>query len=214
MADNYSTKCRARSRRSKIILVLDIDETLVHSKDKSESGEFHDLCLQSDPTKLTVRSSCWHLRFKNSEMWSLKRPYLDKFINFALHTFDKVIVWSAGTYQYVHKVVKFIFRGTCGPDLILCRDNCVKVDDVWTKPLTELDKYIPGINLDHVLIIDDRSDVCEDNPNNAIIVEKYKPKSSKDKSFERDDTLKRLIDYFNRPEVLTCDDVRKLEINL
>jgi FMN phosphatase YigB (HAD superfamily) len=75
--------------KDKRVLILDLDETLVHSgKDNIES------CFES-----VELSNGNHVCF---------RPYLFSFLLAARNHFELVILWSNGGYNYVHEVVGII----------------------------------------------------------------------------------------------------------
>lgn len=123
-----------------MILVFDLDETLVHSHQIHISG--------SDI-------------FRIEGYYVQKRPFLDQFISLLKDDPDYMFgVWSAGTYSYVHDIVKNIFPVGNKPMFVLTRNDCNELRD---KPLSKVSSLMK--NLGHpitehdILIIDNKPDV-------------------------------------------------------
>lgn len=172
-----------------MIIILDLDETLVHTSNKKIEGL--DYFTYTD------------------EYIIHKRPYLDVFIK-KLITDDyyDFAVWSAGTYDYVHHIVNTIFPKDIDLAFVLTRNDCNENRD---KPLWKartlynetyrgnkkaimsgsdepVDVYLEPKSIHDFILIDDREYVtCYDTLNHLRI-----------KSFEgstRDTELKRLWEY-------------------
>lgn len=202
---------------SKHGIVLDIDETLVHTftdiNKAFEFGVFEDPVLRSRAfyIELTDVSAEKGIGEK-SRLWGVVRPHAEEFLQFCFSFFKVVGVWSAGKKEYVESVVELLFRDICPPNFVYTFDDCHKEGPVYSKPLeklfreTNLGDYVsPG----HVFFLDDRADVCKYNPLNAVILPPYIPQSLCE-IMRDDDTLLRLISWFMQPGVWYCDDVRKL----
>src|SRR5437763_151797 len=92
-----------RFTRTNLIVILDIDESLAHT--------FTDTIM--DELKIPHGLQAYMLNILmdrnnggSATMWGVKRPYLDTFLNFCFSYFKLLIVWSAGTYEYVHTIVQ------------------------------------------------------------------------------------------------------------
>lgn len=121
-----------------MILVLDIDETMVHTTQHM--------------SKTAIIEDC----FPAMGYVSQKRPYLDLFLWKLLQDPDyRVLIWSAGSYDYVHEVVRNIIPDELKHRLlgIMTADDCNEMRD---KPLSKVRRMFPG---EDIMIIDDREGV-------------------------------------------------------
>ncbi|WP_299889997.1 HAD family hydrolase [uncultured Lacinutrix sp.] len=180
---------------NKILLVLDIDETLVHAT----------------PTELNRKAD-----FKVFNYYVYLRPYLNHFLNEIKNDFS-VAVWSSASDDYVEEVVKIIFpeemklefvwgRSRCKPKRFLNVDNFGNYESRYLdhynfiKPLKKVKKK--GFSLDKILIIDDTPHKSSDNFGNAIYPKEYLGELD-------DDELKALSEYLKTLKDKT--NVRKIE---
>src|SRR5439155_1317619 len=101
-------------------IVLDIDETLVHTFEGDCQTKFQQLNLMDDPALIDLRSRLYVLplvdlsKTGNSGVnlyWGVMRPSLRDFLRFCNKYFQNVCIWSAGHRDYVHGVCNQIFRG-------------------------------------------------------------------------------------------------------
>jgi TFIIF-interacting CTD phosphatase-like protein len=173
-------------------IVLDIDETLVHTEEDTEGP---DVEIKTDPILVEDLYDI-HLDKGTYKMWGTKRPHLDEFLLFCFTYFKNVCVWSAGQTDYVHAVVKKIFRDFRAPDIIYTFDQCVQNErGDWIKPLEKFfdDKNVQakGIVPSKTYIIDDRDYTFERNVDNGIQIPEYAPDSA-DGLHEEEDHLMRL----------------------
>lgn len=131
-----------------MIIVLDLDETLVHSVE-NELPELEN--------------------FQFEQYFVHKRPYLDEFLAWILTNPDyEVYIWSAGTYDYVHHIVNTIVP----PELrvgvvdILTRGDCNENRD---KPLFK----VTNNQTNDCLIIDNKPHVTCFNCLNHLIINDF-----------------------------------------
>jgi len=148
------------------------------------------------------------------DFWGVKRPHLDSFIRFAERYFEKIIVWSAGTKDYVSKIVDFIFRDHDQPYAILNRDDVVYIDgtDDYHKPISEIERNYPGLisNRDLTVFVDDKLDNGRNNIGNFINIPAFRPSISK--GFTSDDRcLLDLMNWLMTKEVLDATNIGKLD---
>lgn len=177
-------------------IVLDIDETLVHTE---EDMETFDAELKSDPILVEDLYDV-HLDQGEYRMWGTKRPHLDEFLLFCFSYFKNVCVWSAGHTDYVHAIVRKIFSSFREPDVIYTFDDCTETDEgYWIKPLQKFfdDPKVKkkGILKEKTFIIDDRDYTFERNKENGIMIPEYAP-NNKDHLQNDEDSLLRLKCWF------------------
>lgn len=145
----------------KILLILDLDETLIYaSRDQ--------LNRQAD-----FRLGTYHV---------YKRPSLDQFIEYVRKEF-LVAVWSSASDDYVAEVVETIFPDENYLEFVWGRSRCVQKrnlqideqgyfsDDYYAhyhfvKPLKKVKRR--GFDLDRILILDDSPHKSQNNYGNAI----------------------------------------------
>ena len=140
--------------RKKPLLVLDLDETLIHS------------------TTYLFNSECIHL--EEFGYYVYKRPFLDYFLREVSKQYD-IGIWSAGTDDYVETIVDMILPFDVDPIFVFGRSMCqLKYVDgyrVYVKPLRILQDF--GYSLDKMLVVDDTPQKCVENFRNAIIPKPY-----------------------------------------
>ena len=134
-----------------MLLVLDVDETLIHSHRHRVPGSFHVQGYYVD-----------------------SRPYLDQFIELITEDGDfKVGVWSAGTYDYVWDIVERIFPRPGQLEFVMTRDDCVPIErngyEDYFKPLSIIEHDYPDTD---ILLIDNKHNVTTD-PLRQILIKDY-----------------------------------------
>lgn len=210
-------------------IVLDLDETLVHSHAEGNIDLLNELKIFAEPKYYNLREKIYKISMEDVvhkkgegskiEMWGVIRPHLREFLIACFNYFKIVVVWSAGRKNYVHKIVDEIFKDIKRPHFILTYDDLEKLhDNTFIKPLNKLIKSVPGLDrymsLENTFIIDDRLSVFQEpNPHNGIQISAYKPTFNiNESSFKYEDTaLIQLKNWFLKPEVINCKDIRKLD---
>lgn len=210
---------------TKKCIVLDLDETLVHTyiddDDDKSASEFNQLKIPSRSDCLDLRQRCFNLdlmeyggkRGQGSKKiyWAMKRPYLDDFLKTCFNYFTNVIIWSAGEFEYVHKICDKIFADYYMPDAIYTRDDCVLNNGNNEKPLKKLFNEFPEMNPRNTLIIDDKPWTFENcNPDNAVLIPGFEPKPELSSLREEDERLKEVIQWLLLPGTINSNDVRRL----
>lgn len=174
----------------KALLVLDLDETLVHSDYEPHPGFF---------------------RFEKFGYHIHARPWLLTFLQTIKPIFD-VGLWTAGDLQYGEAIADFYVRPVLTPIFVFGRDRCTMkrdLDDIFgsgdgtynsTKPLRKLKRF--GYPLKRTLIVEDDPVKVRGNYGNAIYV----------KAFEgdvEDDQLRKLgrylLDLEKEPDFLRVE---------
>lgn len=204
-------------------IVLDLDETLVHTFDDFSS--LINLKIFSDPKLLDIRSKSFFAELDDvterkgtgavTKIWGVTRPHLREFFIFCFSYFKVVAVWSAGRRRYVEEVINFVTKDIKLPHVIFTYDDCKVVNKNLTKPLQEMVNKTPGLdkymNMNNTFIIDDRHSVFFDaNPNNGIIIPAYQPVAHIDALRVDDIALTQLMYWFSIPAVKTSTDVKTL----
>lgn len=143
-------------------VILDIDETLIHTRtqDKKISGRRADLSFN-------IGSETYYVYY---------RPGLKEFLNFVFDNFSTVNIWTAATRVYAQKILTNILSSKQRAKLTFFNSREHTVDGA--KPLSLVFRNEAakkhGILPSNTIIIDDRSDVSRHNPGNAIIIPPWK----------------------------------------
>lgn len=244
---NYELFCKSNIPKTDWSIVLDLDETLVHTivsenldlvnGPKCKSLEFaHDLGIYNDPKLFDIKQRAYHFILHDvmgkkgsgskHGCWGITRPYLDDFLAFCFKYFKTVNVWSAGKYDYVHEICKYISMDFPEFDYIYTYNDCQKDNNCKYKDLRAMLDECPNIGpIEKVFIIDDRDTTFSMNHHNGIKIPIFGPCSQIDTNFSvdknhciqelrmEDDHLLTLKDWFLLPEVVTAHSVEILDKN-
>lgn len=146
------------TENGRILLILDLDETLIHATEQKLSTEPH---------------------FEYVEYFIYKRPMVDHFLLEMSHYFD-LAVWSSAGDQYVNDVVKLIKPNEIDFQFVWAQSKCTIRRDyelgnyVYEKRLKKVKKL--GFRLEQVLIVDDSPEKTRDNFGNAIYIQPFEGK--------------------------------------
>jgi RNA polymerase II subunit A small phosphatase-like protein len=138
----------------RILLVLDLDETLIHSSPR---------ILETNPA------------FEFNGQYVYRRPHLEEFIAFAFDRFE-VGVWTSAGNIYADAIVAEVF-GSRKPAFVWCSDRCthrriIELDEpVSLKRLSKLKSL--GYSMDRILAVDDSPEKHSDNYGNLIQVSEF-----------------------------------------
>lgn len=219
----YNSRKSGTTGPSELIVILDIDETLAHTVSSGSTSSGY------PNRKLELIDNLYILNILTDRndgifttMWGIKRPHLDNFLNFCFSYFKLVIVWSAGSYEYVHSMVQELFKNTYEPHYILTRNNCVKRDDIYEKPFWKLLKDFPELNnyvdfdsdqrgIKNIVMIDDKSHCFNSDPYNGVLIPEFVPDLENIRSISSDDALLRLIHFFESIRGIGELDIRKID---
>ena len=207
-------------------IILDLDETLVHSHGEGNINLLKELEIFSDPKHYDLRERSYKITMEDvvhkkgtgdkTEMWGILRPHVRDFLIFCFNYFKVVIVWSAGRKKYVHTIVDSLFKDIKRPHVIFTYDDLERLpNNTLIKPLNKLIQTVPGLDkhmsLENSFILDDRLSVFQEpNLNNGIEMPAYKPSFNLDSLRKEDDNLQKLMNWLNTEEVINSKDVRKL----
>lgn len=199
-------------------LVLDIDDTLVQTFDDIQ--QLYKCPIMKNSKYYPVRKRVYVLKFdqdKESEeedvVWGVKRPHIDDFLAFANDYFRNVVIWSAGTYDYVHAIVKNLFKNISCPTRVFTRNDCHQSEEFgYEKPLQKIYSIIPEMNPYNTFLIDDRQEVfSRKDPENGIIIPPFSPDIDDLNALTNDTCFLDLKHWFMQPEVMETYDVRDLD---
>jgi len=142
--------------KTKPLLVLDLDETLIHSKKTPDK----------DPPATELKQFGFFVYY---------RPFLEYFLHSVSDYYD-IGIWSSGKLSYVSAAVNKIMPKGVKPIFVYGRNKCnvktVNGKPVYVKPLRWLEDH--GYPIDKMIIVDDSPEKCVDNIENAIIPKKFK----------------------------------------
>ncbi|NRD46870.1 NIF family HAD-type phosphatase [Corallococcus exiguus] len=173
----------------RILLILDLDETLVHTSEKP-------LAREAD--------------FQALGYFVHVRPHLEPFLRECASRF-RLAIWSAGADKYVAELVKRMVPPELELDFVWGRSRCtygfdragVQRDGFldldahygWVKKLRKLKRR--GYRLERVLIVDDTPAKCIHNHGNAIYVREYEGEAHDMELLDLGRYLKTLADVDN-----------------
>jgi NLI interacting factor-like phosphatase len=218
---NVHVKTNPKSLTDKCI-VIDIDETLLYSCE--DLDDFVKLGVYTDPNNCDLRPRIYiraieglgHKRGDGSisEICGILRPHLHDFLRFCFDYFRVVAIWTAGLHEYGLEMVDWMFRDIADPHIIYTRDHCDKRDGNNEKPLNKMfECELPGIMTHkNTFILDDNGYSFDNvNPKNAILIPHYRPRLSIEGLHKDDPSLRELMVWLMRPEVVRSTDVQPLD---
>src|SRR5579871_639944 len=207
-------------------VVLDVDETLVHTTSNDEYQLFETLNLMDDPSLMGLRSRLYKLSISDTmsplgtgivdNFWGVMRPHLKEFLVFCFSYFRVVAIWSAGQKKYVEAIVDYIFRDIKPPHIVFTYNDCKKTGDGFIiKPLIDMinkDTRLSDVmSLSNTFVVDDRDTTYSENIGNGIKIPAYLPPISVDGMTTDDPALVQLMYWLTLPKVKLAKDVRELD---
>eukprot|EP00764_Aduncisulcus_paluster_P009123 gnl/Carplike_NY0171/3008_a4043_488.p1 GENE.gnl/Carplike_NY0171/3008_a4043_488~~gnl/Carplike_NY0171/3008_a4043_488.p1 ORF type:complete len:383 (-),score=108.06 gnl/Carplike_NY0171/3008_a4043_488:70-1218(-) len=164
--------------RGKKCLVLDLDETLVHSSFKPTGYEDFQIAVELDGKKRAIFVS--------------KRPYVDEFMR-RMSGLYEIVIFTASLSKYADPLLdKLDIHETISSRLY--REACVQHDGMFVKDLGEL-----GRDLSSIIIVDNSPISYSANVDNAIPISSWFD--------DKEDTaLLRLAEYLD--SIVEEEDVR------
>jgi len=195
-------------------IILDIDECLIHVFEISKFPQVAETVKEMCAKNPMLRRRKFNMILDDGEEFiAIKRPHLDKFLNFIFRYFEHVIIWSAGRKDYVQKVVEHLLKYDHQyPDLVFSRDEATYVDNKdYHKPISTIQlKHPELVDYKNTLFVDDKEDNFRNFPRNGIAIPRFD--SDEDNPYdEKDDMLMRLVDWLMSPSVISSKDVRNLK---
>jgi len=217
-------------------LILDMDETFVHTIEVAERGQFKKLEKEidrlnlDDPKNFELKTRTYYLygcdiateckgAGADYHIFGIRRPHLDRFFEFAFQYFRSVSVWSAGKHGYVHLVLDRVMRGKYRPKEIFTYNECRTENRCERKLLSKMLRKTDIASeystleerLQHVVIIDDKAETFSGNAANGILIPPYQPKMTLASLYKDDQALPQLMDWLMCPEVIEADNIKELD---
>lgn len=157
--------------RRRLNIVLDLDNTLISSKDK------HEVAQMSKDDRLSLLET--ELEWGNMDGGEFKvfaRPHLQEFLTWLFQNFN-VLVWTAASASYaIYVIEKFILNDhKRNLKLFLHHNHCqqsYRIHDTQKK-LEMLKEYAPLLTLNDTIIIDDNDEVYTSQPDNCIHIKPF-----------------------------------------
>ncbi|GGG29792.1 hypothetical protein GCM10011344_33360 [Dokdonia pacifica] len=174
----------ASENNKNILLVLDLDETLIHATE----------------TQLEIPYS-----FTYADYFIYNRPGLEEFLKTISVDFD-LAIWSSADDRYVEDIVAQITPPIIDFKFIWGRSRCTTRRDysldiyVHEKRLKKVKKQ--GYNIERMLIVDDSPEKTKDNYGNAIYVNPFE-------GDQEDRELQLLVKYLS--SIKDLKNIRSLE---
>ena len=173
------------------ILILDIDETLIHS-------ERYDYEIIDFDFEIDLGES--------SKYFTYKRPFLDQFFAYIFENFQ-VGIFSTASYDYIIEILKNCNIDPNTFNFIWDREYCntkfntTTYERDYVKNLSKISKSF-GLLIDKMIIIDDKRETALNNYGNLINIKPF--------MFDKNDTeLLKLISYLEK--IKNIENVRNIE---
>lgn len=208
-------------------LILDLDETCI--KTIGRCRLLDQLNLLGDPALFELRSRLYLLELEDPTSlrgegdylreWGIKRPHLEEFLEFAIQYFATVNVWTAGVYEYGHRIVEEIFKDlNYRPLIIFTREECITERKIVVKALARAfahpDAKRHNMRAENTIILDDRPSAYLRDPYNGIQIPPYDPECQLDSLQKDDQCLPQFKQWLLNSEFSTSSDVRSYLRNL
>ena len=161
---NIYLKDKRVSKKTNKTLILDLDETLIHTISDDEMDQF-------DQKKIDRRKVKANYTKTEEEIFYI-RPGLIDFLKYVSKRFECILFTAAGS-SYTQRILTEIDPKKEYFDHILTRAHCRRV---WTsRTEITLRKGLDRINRDpsHVIVVDDVADNWRDDFENLIIAKPY-----------------------------------------
>jgi TFIIF-interacting CTD phosphatase-like protein len=165
------------------LLILDLDETLVHS---------------------TAEPLGRDADFRIGKYFVYRRPHLDELLTACGGWFD-LAVWSSSTVAYTRAIVETIFSDPTALSFVWGRERCTLATDVngelcWHKPLRKVTRR--GFRAESTIAVDDSPEKWVRSYGNVVHVKPFVGDQS-------DTELKILLSYLDR--LRGAEDIRAIE---
>lgn len=198
-----------------LTVVLDLDETLVHTYGSITEDS---ASMISNVASLDIRNRIYIIDLGfGPKMIGIQRNYVRSFLSFCGRFFKYVIIYSAGSKNYVEAVVKKIFKGIRPPDMILSRNDCITLSDKSIVKSLDIvigkarDKGIL-ISKSDIVFIDDNPDYIRLDRNNAINIPAYEPSPTIESIRKRDQRLLQILIALAYPDSVDISELVKGEM--
>lgn len=200
-----------RTQKMDKCIILDLDETLVHTFDESSKNTFFEILY--DPDLSVYKKRLYYTNEVNNEhLYGIMRQDLHNFLYYCFSNFRLVAVWTAGISSYADAIVKIITNDLQSIKVVYSRNQCVNENGKLIKPLSFMvdnPKLFGIIRPENVIMLDDKSSIAKYNIENLIKVPKFNPKTV-DEAIASDDCFIKLTKFFTSETFKKSKDVRSL----
>jgi len=143
-------------------IVLDIDETLIHTAHTTTS-----------PSEKLKKNSHINFKINNIYYYIVIRPYALTFLQKVFQNFDHVCIWTAAEKLYARKIISKIMTPLQEVSLLefWSRKNCVtNSQGFYTKPLSKLFEKYSFLNAKNTVLVDNNKTITDLNKSMSIKV--------------------------------------------
>ena len=183
-------KLKDNVNQNKKTLILDLDETLIHSD--------LDLIYKDHETTLYFDSEDDEILGKNVPIPLILRPNLFEFLNYVYDKFE-LIIFTASHKNYADKIIDYIEKDKRYFSLRLYRQHCIFIKPgIYIKDL----RIFKNRDLKNIILIDNSIFSFSNQLNNGILITSFY-------NDKEDDFLLSLKDYLEYL-IEDCDDVRTI----
>ena len=150
------------SNKNKKLLILDLDETLVHSD--------LDFLLKEKNVKYDTILHFDSEEEKNIPLPLMIRPGLYKFLDYASENFD-LVIFTASDQDYADTIINYIEKDKKYFKMRLYRNNCIFIDPgLYIKDLRIFNSWK---NIENIIIVDNSLFSFANQLNNGILITSY-----------------------------------------
>lgn len=164
------------------LLILDLDETLIHS----------------DIDILECRKVATFRDYASYNVYA--RPHLERFLDFAFSNFE-VGFWTAGSESYANIVISSILKLDQKPKFVYSRKRCtlkIHSSGYCSKPEYYYVKNLKKVNCERhsTLIVDDIPDTFKKNYGNGIQIKSFEGDPNDEELFHLEKYLRKLLNTY------------------
>ena len=191
--------------KNKKILILDLDETLVHSS--CNSPFFYNYNTNNNYNN-NYNNNFYDFEYtiyyknKNIPIYVYKRPYVNEFL-YQMSKLFTIYIFTSSMKEYSNKLIDLLDFEKC-IDKRYFRENCTKLNDLYVKDLNKLfdrKKFTNDYVNKNIIIIDNNPISYLFNHNNAIPIDSWNLNKNDDELLK----LIPLLEYLSN-----VDDVSKV----
>jgi len=175
------------------ILVLDLDETLIHSIMKEVEAP-----LLSSATAAGLDTLHIHIEEEHFDLDCIIRPYVTKFLETMSKWFKEIVVFTASQRSYADAIIDHIDPNHQYISRRFYRDSCTLIGGVYKKDLRKV-----STDLSHIVLVDNSPNVMM-QPRNGYVCESFTGQIHDRNLLEMIDPLIALSH---------CDDVRTNDLS-
>ena len=142
-------------------IVLDIDETLIHTKHMTQVP--NDKFKKQSDISFKLHDVYYYIHI---------RPHAKNFLETVFKNFDHVCIWTAAEKSYAKKIISKIMTPEQQNSLLefWSRKNCVIKDGNYTKPLSKLFEKHSFLNGKNIVLVDNNELITSLNKGMSINV--------------------------------------------